>query len=168
MWISHMYYVFRHMFNLPLSFDHWLEDYYFLLGYLVLLNLLYMCNADSPCCLTCICFREDHGHHEHESYYGDRDTETLVQVQVKLVLNWPFAFIDQLLKPYKIKVHAWPNAIVCFFQTMEGLVAAIPLENQRLALEDKSNATKRPAPLTGGCRIEGYVRVKKVIITILD
>ncbi|XWS51923.1 hypothetical protein CRYUN_Cryun11dG0023600 [Craigia yunnanensis] len=69
--------------------------------------------------------REDHGHHEHESYYGDRDTETLVK-------------------------------------TMEELVAPIPLENQRLALEDKSNATKRPAPLTGGCRIEGYVRVKKV------
>jgi len=33
-------------------------------------------------------------------------------------------------------------------------------------LEDKSkksdNATKRPAPLTSGCRIEGFVRVKKV------
>ncbi|XWS27885.1 hypothetical protein CRYUN_Cryun25bG0018400 [Craigia yunnanensis] len=72
-----------------------------------------------------LCRREDHGHHEHESYYGDRDTETLVK-------------------------------------TVEELVAPIPLENQRLALEDKSNATKRPAPLTGGCRIEGYVRVKKV------
>ncbi|XVE50563.1 hypothetical protein DITRI_Ditri01bG0172700 [Diplodiscus trichospermus] len=69
--------------------------------------------------------REDHGHHDHESYYGDRDTESLVKM-------------------------------------MESLVAPIPLENQRLALEDKSNATKRPAPLTGGCRIEGYVRVKKV------
>ncbi|XP_022735680.1 protein disulfide-isomerase 5-3-like isoform X2 [Durio zibethinus] len=69
--------------------------------------------------------REDHGHHEHESYYGDRDTESLVKM-------------------------------------MEGLVAPIPVENQRLALEDKSNATKRPAPLTGGCRVEGYVRVKKV------
>ncbi|KAL4334464.1 hypothetical protein GQ457_07G013750 [Hibiscus cannabinus] len=69
--------------------------------------------------------REDHGHHDHESYYGDRDTETLVKA-------------------------------------MEDLVASVPRENQRLALEDKSNATKRPAPLTGGCRIEGYVRVKKV------
>ena len=46
--------------------------------------------------LTCMCFRKDHGHHEHESYYGDRDTETLVKVQLKLVLNWPFAFMDQL------------------------------------------------------------------------
>lgn len=25
--------------------------------------------------------REDHGHHEHESYYGDRDTDSLVKVQ---------------------------------------------------------------------------------------
>lgn len=51
-------------------------------------------------------------------------------------------------------------------QTMEGLIANIPLESQRLALEGKvENGTeiaKRPAPITGGCRIEGYVRVKKV------
>ncbi|KAK8620495.1 hypothetical protein V6N13_066970 [Hibiscus sabdariffa] len=72
-----------------------------------------------------LCKRESQGHHDHESYYGDRDTETLVK-------------------------------------TMEDLVASIPRENQKLALEDKSNVTKRPAPLTGGCRIDGYVRVKKV------
>lgn len=73
--------------------------------------------------------REDHGHHEHESYYGDRDTDSLVK-------------------------------------TMEDLVAPIPVESQKLALEGKSQNTtqsvKGPAPLTGGCRIEGYVRVKKV------
>ncbi|XP_061364965.1 protein disulfide-isomerase 5-4-like [Gastrolobium bilobum] len=72
--------------------------------------------------------RSDHGHHEHESYYGDRDTESLVK-------------------------------------TMENLVASLPTESQKLALEDKSDAAehaKRPAPLAGGCRIEGYVRVKKV------
>ncbi|KAA3486803.1 protein disulfide-isomerase 5-3-like isoform X1 [Gossypium australe] len=69
--------------------------------------------------------RETHGHHEHESYYGDRDTDTLVK-------------------------------------TMEVLVDSIPQEDQKIALEDKSNVTKRPAPLSGGCRIEGYVRVKKV------
>ncbi|KAK5772514.1 hypothetical protein PVK06_048803 [Gossypium arboreum] len=69
--------------------------------------------------------RETHGHHEHESYYGDRDTDTLVK-------------------------------------TMEDLVDSIPQEDQKIALEDKSNVTKRPAPLSGGCRIEGYVRVKKV------
>ncbi|KHG23746.1 Protein disulfide-isomerase 5-3 -like protein [Gossypium arboreum] len=69
--------------------------------------------------------QETHGHHEHESYYGDRDTDTLVK-------------------------------------TMEDLVDSIPQEDQKIALEDKSNVTKRPAPLSGGCRIEGYVRVKKV------
>lgn len=49
---------------------------------------------------------------------------------------------------------------------MEELVAPIPMESQKLALEAKSeNKTengKRPAPLAGGCRIEGYLRVKKV------
>ncbi|XP_038897891.1 protein disulfide-isomerase 5-4-like [Benincasa hispida] len=73
--------------------------------------------------------RDDHGHHDHESYYGDRDTDTLVK-------------------------------------TMEDLIAPLPAGSQKLALEDKSNnATgnvKRPAPSAGGCRIEGYVRVKKV------
>ncbi|KAJ4848492.1 Protein disulfide-isomerase 5-3 [Turnera subulata] len=73
--------------------------------------------------------RDEHGHHDHESYYGDRDTESLVK-------------------------------------TMEGLVASIPVESQRLALENKSenqnDSSKRPAPRAGGCRIEGYVRVKKV------
>ncbi|KAL9403457.1 hypothetical protein Peur_000429 [Populus x canadensis] len=73
--------------------------------------------------------RDDHGHHDHESYYGDRDTDSLVK-------------------------------------TMEGLVAPIAMESQRHALEHKpENATehvKRPAPSAGGCRIEGYVRVKKV------
>ncbi|KAL3508524.1 hypothetical protein ACH5RR_027925 [Cinchona calisaya] len=72
--------------------------------------------------------RDEHGHHDHESYYGDRDTDSLVE-------------------------------------TMENLVASVSLESQRLALEDKSNKTKdakRPAPLAGGCRVEGFVRVKKV------
>ncbi|RYR21282.1 hypothetical protein Ahy_B03g066575 isoform B [Arachis hypogaea] len=46
---------------------------------------------------------------------------------------------------------------------MESLVESLPKESQKLALEDKSNvAEKRPAPSAGGCRIEGYVRVKKV------
>ncbi|GAV69218.1 LOW QUALITY PROTEIN: COPIIcoated_ERV domain-containing protein, partial [Cephalotus follicularis] len=72
--------------------------------------------------------RDDHGHHDHESYYGDRDTDSLVK-------------------------------------TMEGLIAPIPMESQKLALENESDnktgIAKRPAP-TGGCRIKGYVRVKKV------
>lgn len=74
--------------------------------------------------------RDDHGHHDHESYYGDRDTDSLVKA-------------------------------------MEGLVAPIPLEeSHKLALDGKHKNTaenvKRPAPKAGGCRIEGYVRVKKV------
>ncbi|XP_038686776.1 protein disulfide isomerase-like 5-4 isoform X2 [Tripterygium wilfordii] len=73
--------------------------------------------------------RNDHGHHDHESYYGDRDTDSLVKA-------------------------------------MESLVSPIQMESQKLALEDKSEKTaekvKRPAPRTGGCRIEGYVRVKKI------
>ncbi|KAL7131008.1 hypothetical protein ABFS83_13G170400 [Erythranthe nasuta] len=72
--------------------------------------------------------RNDHGHHDHESYYGDRDTDTLVK-------------------------------------TMEDLVA--PISVQSLSASDspateKKDDAKRPAPLAGGCRIEGFVRVKKV------
>ncbi|KAK4420742.1 protein disulfide isomerase-like 5-4 [Sesamum alatum] len=70
--------------------------------------------------------RVEHGHHDHESYYGDRDTDSLVKA-------------------------------------MEDLVAPIYLQSQR-ALDGPSteNDVKRPAPLAGGCRIEGFVRVKKV------
>lgn len=73
--------------------------------------------------------KENQGHHDHESYYGERDTESLVAA-------------------------------------METYVANIPKEAHVLALEDKSNKTvdpaKRPAPVTSGCRIEGFVRVKRV------
>ncbi|KAJ3670413.1 hypothetical protein LUZ60_010737 [Juncus effusus] len=72
--------------------------------------------------------KDNHGHHDHESYYGERDTDSLVAA-------------------------------------MEALIAPIK-KDETLALEDKSNKTvdpaKRPAPLTSGCRIEGFVRVKKV------
>nr|GMD51359.1 protein disulfide isomerase-like 5-4 [Ipomoea batatas] len=73
--------------------------------------------------------RDDHGHHNHESYYGDRDTDSLVK-------------------------------------TMEELVAPIALESQKVTSDSKSvdvtDGIKRPAPVTGGCRVEGFVRVKKV------
>ncbi|KAM1655215.1 hypothetical protein ACFX2K_007507 [Malus domestica] len=66
---------------------------------------------------------------EHESYYGCRETDSLVE-------------------------------------KMESLVASIPVDSEKLAMEGKSDNrgenAKIPAPLTGGCRIEGYVRVKKV------
>ncbi|XP_038975107.1 protein disulfide isomerase-like 5-4 [Phoenix dactylifera] len=49
---------------------------------------------------------------------------------------------------------------------METLVAPVPREFHKLALDDKSGQTidtaKRPAPLTSGCRIEGFVLVKKI------
>ena len=51
---------------------------------------------------------------------------------------------------------------------METLVASVSLESKRLALEDKSDKTKdpkRPALSVGGCRVEGFVWVKKVGIT---
>ncbi|KAK8967546.1 Protein disulfide isomerase-like 5-4 [Platanthera guangdongensis] len=73
--------------------------------------------------------REDHGHHDHESYYGERDADSLVAA-------------------------------------METLVASIPKVSHELALENKSkvvtDSVKRPAPSTSGCRVEGFVRVKKV------
>ncbi|XP_004244141.1 protein disulfide isomerase-like 5-4 [Solanum lycopersicum] len=73
--------------------------------------------------------RDDHGHHDHESYYGDRDTDSLVKM-------------------------------------MEDLVAPIKLDSQTITSDNSSTkletGLKRPAPVTGGCRIEGFVRVKKV------
>ncbi|KAF3626881.1 Protein disulfide-isomerase 5-4 [Capsicum annuum] len=76
-----------------------------------------------------LCRRDDHGHHDHESYYGDRDTDSLVKM-------------------------------------MEDLIAPIKLESQMNTSDNSSTklatGLKRPAPVTGGCRIEGFVRVKKV------
>ncbi|RID71877.1 hypothetical protein BRARA_C03795 [Brassica rapa] len=73
--------------------------------------------------------KEDHGHHEHESYYGDRDTESIVKM------------VDELVAPIHPETH-------------------------KLALDwGVSNDTAKllkKAPVTGGCRVEGYVRVKKV------
>nr|GMC53756.1 protein disulfide isomerase-like 5-4 [Ipomoea batatas] len=39
--------------------------------------------------------REDHGHHDHESYYGDRDTESLVKVRR--------IFGSKLIRPIRMK-----------------------------------------------------------------
>lgn len=51
---------------------------------------------------------------------------------------------------------------------MEDMVAPISLQSQSASDSQPSKMTddaKRPAPLTGGCRIEGFVRVKKVLFT---
>ena len=51
-------------------------------------------------------------------------------------------------------------------QAMESLVTAfneVSLENKSQDLESALNATiKHPAPRAGGCRIEGFLKVKKV------
>lgn len=50
---------------------------------------------------------------------------------------------------------------------METLVAPVPMESHNHSPDnnstDMTKTAKRPAPLAGGCRIEGFVRVKKVI-----
>ncbi|KAG9454127.1 hypothetical protein H6P81_007031 [Aristolochia fimbriata] len=75
--------------------------------------------------------RDNHGHHEHESYYGERDTDSLVSA-------------------------------------MQALVAPVPMETHEVLRENNNSSSqtpgtsKRPAPLAAGCRIEGFVRVKKV------
>lgn len=53
---------------------------------------------------------------------------------------------------------------------MEHLVTPNDLESQKLSLNDRYGQTKfsekRPAPRDAGCRIEGFVRVKKVCFTL--
>lgn len=53
---------------------------------------------------------------------------------------------------------------------MEDLVAPISLQS-RIASDnitaEKKDDAKRPAPSAGGCRVEGFVRVKKVGNTYL-
>ncbi|PHU21126.1 Protein disulfide-isomerase 5-3 [Capsicum chinense] len=74
--------------------------------------------------------RDYHGHHDHESYYGDRDTDNLVKM-------------------------------------MKYLIAPIKLEYQMNTSDNSSTklatSLKRPAPVTGGCRIEGFVPGNLVI-----
>lgn len=58
------------------------------------------------------------------------------------------------------------TGIFILLQMMEDLVAPIKLESQMITSDNSSTklatGMKRPAPVTGGCRIEGFVRVKKV------
>ncbi|KAL2652902.1 hypothetical protein R1flu_021030 [Riccia fluitans] len=72
--------------------------------------------------------RDQYGHYDHESYYGERDSDSLVTFAEKLV--------------------------------------EATTDTGTPALEDKSavdNSTvKRPAPKSGGCRVEGFALVKKV------
>lgn len=48
---------------------------------------------------------------------------------------------------------------------VEELLKPIKKEDQKLALDGKSDnavSTIKKAPVSGGCRVEGYVRAKKV------
>ncbi|CAL5405655.1 unnamed protein product [Camellia sinensis] len=62
--------------------------------------------------------------------------------------------------PVKYRNDSW-------FMTMEDLVAPVTTESQRLALKNElgnvADDAKRPAPLAGGCRIEGFVPGNLVI-----
>lgn len=51
---------------------------------------------------------------------------------------------------------------------MEQLIAPIPVESEKHAssTDNSTNKIKRPAPSSGGCRIEGFVRVKKVKLIV--
>ncbi|KAJ0242189.1 hypothetical protein HA466_0206860 [Hirschfeldia incana] len=69
-----------------------------------------------------LCTKDDHGHQEHDSYHGNRDTESLLKM------------VEELLRPIKK-----------FDGTTNHAASSI-----------------RKAPVSGGCRIEGYVRAKKV------
>ncbi|EPS63482.1 hypothetical protein M569_11301, partial [Genlisea aurea] len=75
--------------------------------------------------------REEDGHHDHESYYGDRDTDTLVKT------------MEELVAPVSLQSH-------------------VSSDEEASSKVAKENGTKRPAPRAGGCRIDGFVRVKKV------
>ncbi|KAA0046496.1 protein disulfide-isomerase 5-4-like [Cucumis melo var. makuwa] len=90
------------------------------------------------------------GDHEKEAHHGSGDrVEKRFKRGGEGILTAFYFFLD-----------------LSFEQTMEDLVAPLPAGSQKLALEDKSNngtgSVKRPAPSAGGCRIEGYVRLKKV------
>ncbi|PHT82124.1 hypothetical protein T459_15139 [Capsicum annuum] len=73
--------------------------------------------------------KDDHGHYDHKSYYGDRDTDSLVKG------------MKDLIAPIKLESHMNTS------------------DNSSTKLEI---GLKRPAPINEGCRIEGFLRVKKV------
>eukprot|EP00271_Cylindrocystis_brebissonii_P010874 TRINITY_DN27304_c0_g1_i1.p1 TRINITY_DN27304_c0_g1~~TRINITY_DN27304_c0_g1_i1.p1 ORF type:complete len:515 (-),score=67.19 TRINITY_DN27304_c0_g1_i1:124-1668(-) len=81
--------------------------------------------------------RESHGQHDHESYYGERDTDSLV------------AFAEKLVPPATIAV----NGATDRREQLEGGAGAEDLH---------ASGEVRRAPQASGCHIEGFVLVKKV------
>ncbi|PHU04455.1 hypothetical protein BC332_25277 [Capsicum chinense] len=106
---------------------------------------------NEPAQLYCIVPRDDHGHHDHKSYYGDCDTDSLVKVRTRLGLDMEQ---KEARKEENLRI------------MMEDLIAPIKLESQMNTLDNSSTklatGLKRTAPITGGCRIEGFVCVNKV------
>ncbi|PHT35888.1 Protein disulfide-isomerase 5-3 [Capsicum baccatum] len=106
--------------------------------------------SNEPAQLYCIVPRDDHGHHDHESYYGDCDTDSLVKVRTRLGLD-----MEQK------KARKEENLRIM----MEDLIPPIKLESQMNTLDNSStklaNGLKKTAPVTEGCLIEGFVHVNK-------
>ncbi|KAF3649451.1 hypothetical protein FXO38_17653 [Capsicum annuum] len=96
--------------------------------------------------------RDGHGHHDHESYYGDCDMDKLVKF---CGIGYHFYHAIEMTQ------------IFIFLQMMKDLISLIKLESHMNTLDNSSTklatGLKRPAPVIGGCRIEGFVRVKKVL-----
>ncbi|PHT84886.1 hypothetical protein T459_13329 [Capsicum annuum] len=172
-----------------------------------------------------------HGHHDYESYYGDRDTDNLVKGHPlerldhsRGLYSWhgidtlpagitDWTTLDQIrsisvnfsisvvevswghvqstpyldsLEAFRLQSFQTSYSDRCFsfdvdrfypvlFQfyfkylnlmMMKYLIAPIKLEYQMNTSDNSSTklatGLKRPAPVTGGCRIEGFVRVKQV------
>eukprot|EP00850_Spirogloea_muscicola_P010995 SM000066S20470 [mRNA] locus=s66:561351:566363:+ [translate_table: standard] len=76
--------------------------------------------------------RDIHGQHDHESYYGNRDTDALVEFAESLV----------------------PEAVL-------GEDGNIEMEHDHEKSLPHAHL-RRKAPSSGGCKIEGFVLVKKV------
>lgn len=59
--------------------------------------------------------------------------------------------------------------MICFIQMVEDLLKSIKKEDHKLALDGKTDnvaSSIKKAPVSGGCRIVGYVRAKKVKVKL--
>ncbi|KAF3617655.1 putative Early nodulin-like protein 9, partial [Capsicum annuum] len=94
---------------------------------------------------------DNHGNHDHESYYGDHDMDSLVKL---CGIGYHFYLAIEMTR------------IFIFLQMMKDLIAPIKLESHMNTSDNSSTklatGLKRPAPIIEECRIEGFVRVKKV------
>jgi len=127
--------------------------------------------------------REHHGHHEHESYYGERDTDSLVKVRCLTLQErnhkwWPHNKHQFHPEPLaKVTVTGQLLCISRCLSTVEGPCFLLPLlqfaesvvpdaiisSNQaEETREDFVKGIRNRAPDSLGCSINGFVLVKKV------